>query len=260
MTNPANVRLISTLLLAGACGPAFNIALAQNVITNGDFEADNTGFSTAYIYRPSNNTSEGQYTIRANPAGWNGAFQSTPDHTSGAGLMMVVNGQNVPNPILLWGQTATVIPGKTYTFSMWVRSVVNGPSAALLATINGTQLLPAYVAPQQFSAGWTSFTRTWVADSTSAVIDIRNLNIATFPNDFVIDDIALVGSGCTGDLNADGFVDDADFAIFVVAYNILDCADPDMPANCPADFNNDDIVDDSDFILFAAAYNEFLCP
>jgi len=67
-------------------------------------------------------------------------------------------------------------------------------------------------------------------------------------------------SGCPSDLNHDGFVDDSDFSIFVVGYNILDCADPTMPPGCPADINGDGFVDDSDFTLFVAAYNELLCP
>jgi hypothetical protein len=65
---------------------------------------------------------------------------------------------------------------------------------------------------------------------------------------------------CPADLNADTFVDDADFVLFASAYNVLLCSDPAMPANCPADLNNDDVVDDADFVLFAAAYNELLCP
>ncbi|MBL8877275.1 MAG: hypothetical protein JNM86_15905 [Phycisphaerae bacterium] len=65
---------------------------------------------------------------------------------------------------------------------------------------------------------------------------------------------------CIGDLNYDGFVDDADFVLFVPAYDLLDCADSSMPAGCPADFNRDNLVDDADFVLFVAAYNELLCP
>jgi hypothetical protein len=243
-----------------ALGALHGSADAQNVVINGDFEAGNTGFSTAYSFAPGGNSTEGQYTIRANPAGWNGSFQSTGDHTSGTGLMMVVNGQNLTTPILMWGQTVNTVPGRRYTFSMWVRAVVNGPSAILLATINGTDLTPGYVAPQQFGDGWTGFTREWIADAATASISIKNLNIATFPNDFVIDDIALVGADCLADLNTDGLVDDADFVIFVVAYDILDCTDAAMPAGCPADLNADGVVDDLDFQLFAVAYNELLCP
>ncbi|MGH7244874.1 MAG: hypothetical protein ACREJD_15785 [Phycisphaerales bacterium] len=66
--------------------------------------------------------------------------------------------------------------------------------------------------------------------------------------------------GCDADLNFDKLVDDADFIIFVAAYNILDCADPTMPASCVSDVNNDQLVDDADFVLFLAAYNELVCP
>jgi len=67
-------------------------------------------------------------------------------------------------------------------------------------------------------------------------------------------------SPCPGDLNGDGFVDDSDFVIFASNYNILDCADPTMPAGCPADLNGDAFVDDSDFVIFVAAYDALLCP
>ncbi|MBL8887536.1 MAG: hypothetical protein JNK16_12830 [Phycisphaerales bacterium] len=65
---------------------------------------------------------------------------------------------------------------------------------------------------------------------------------------------------CAGDLNNDGQVDDSDFQIFVIAYNILDCADPAMPSGCPADLNADGFVDDADFQGFIVAYNALICP
>lgn len=73
-------------------------------------------------------------------------------------------------------------------------------------------------------------------------------------------DNVVVTRECPADLNADGFVDDADFSIFVVAYDLLDCADPSMPAACPADLNRDGLVDDADFSVFAVAYDELICP
>jgi len=72
--------------------------------------------------------------------------------------------------------------------------------------------------------------------------------------------LTYVTAECPADLNGDGFVDDADFPIFVFAYNTLDCADPTMPAGCPADLNGDDVVDDADFVVFVVAYNELVCP
>lgn len=93
-------------------------------------------------------------------------------------------------------------------------------------------------------AGSTSVTATSTVVSATG----KNWGPATFPPD-----------PCTGDLNNDGLVDDADFVIFSAAYNILDCSDASMPITCPADLNDDGIVDDEDFVLFAAAYNELLC-
>ncbi len=75
---------------------------------------------------------------------------------------------------------------------------------------------------------------------------------------------AVIATGaavpCPGDLNHDNQVDDADFVIFANAYDILDCADPAMPAGCPADLNGDGAVDDADFVIFVNAYNALLCP
>ena len=65
---------------------------------------------------------------------------------------------------------------------------------------------------------------------------------------------------CPADLNADLVVDDADFQIFVVAYDILDCAAAAMPAACPADLDRSTAVDDTDFQLFVLAYNALVCP
>jgi hypothetical protein len=64
---------------------------------------------------------------------------------------------------------------------------------------------------------------------------------------------------CPANLNADCGVDDLDFQIFAPAYNILDCADPEMPAGCPADLNEDGFVDDLDFQIFAVAYDGLTC-
>ncbi len=65
---------------------------------------------------------------------------------------------------------------------------------------------------------------------------------------------------CPGDLNGDRQVDDADFSIFVVGYNILDCADPAMAPGCPADLDHNAVVDDADFSTFVVAYDALVCP
>lgn len=72
--------------------------------------------------------------------------------------------------------------------------------------------------------------------------------------------VIYTGVACPADLNHDDVVDDADFVLFVPAYNILDCGDPNMPAGCPADMNRDGIVNDTDFVIFLSQYNELICP
>lgn len=64
---------------------------------------------------------------------------------------------------------------------------------------------------------------------------------------------------CPCDFTGDNLVDDSDFGFFVVAYNILDCAAPEMEG-CSADLNGDEVVDDADFQQFIVAYNQLLCP
>lgn len=71
---------------------------------------------------------------------------------------------------------------------------------------------------------------------------------------------ATIPAPCTSDLNNDGVVDDADFALFAPAYDVLDCADAAMAQWCPADLNLDSVVDDSDFVLFVGAYDALVCP
>lgn len=72
--------------------------------------------------------------------------------------------------------------------------------------------------------------------------------------------ISVVRAPCPGDLNSDGFVNELDFQIFLIAYQYLLCGDPAMPSGCPSDLNKDTLVDDADFILFGHAYDQMVCP
>ena len=79
-------------------------------------------------------------------------------------------------------------------------------------------------------------------------------------SNFNLDIEIIANIACPGDLNTDNQVDDLDFQIFVVAYDILDCADPTMPVGCSSDLNADGFVDDLDFQAFAVAYDQLICP
>jgi len=65
---------------------------------------------------------------------------------------------------------------------------------------------------------------------------------------------------CPADLNNDLVIDDLDFQLFSLSYEVLVCGAPAMPVGCQADFNNSGFVDDADFVLFAMAYDALFCP
>ena len=67
-----------------------------NLIVNGDFSAGNTGFQSQYTYNATSVVNETVYTVGPNPADFSPYVASFGDHTSGSGLMMIVNGGSVP--------------------------------------------------------------------------------------------------------------------------------------------------------------------
>jgi len=67
-------------------------------------------------------------------------------------------------------------------------------------------------------------------------------------------------SSCPADVTHNGVVEDADFVIFAVQYDALECGTPAMTNACSSDFNFDGVVDDTDFVIFAAAYDALVCP
>jgi len=159
-------------------------------------------------------------------------------------------------------------PSTTYSLSAMI-GTRNHPCCAPQAvrlelwagTVNfGTLSLSASQVPPR--GQWRR--HTLVATTPPSLPAGANLEIRFFSGgtqaDF--DDFKLVqgGSTCPADLNGDDVVDDTDFVLFVVAYNLLDCADPAMPPGCPADINGDTFVDDADFVAFVAGYNELICP
>ncbi|MBX3390594.1 MAG: hypothetical protein KF691_14185 [Phycisphaeraceae bacterium] len=57
------------------------------------------------------------------------------------------------------------------------------------------------------------------------------------------------------DLDFDGYVDDADFILFSLQYDAMECDSAGMLEECSADLNHDGQVDDADFVLFVHEYN-----
>jgi hypothetical protein len=159
-------------------------------LVNGDFSAGNSGFLTEYNFVIFNGT-EGEYTVRSDPQNWNHSFVPTPDHTTGGGPMLIVNGATFGSPSF-WEQTTAVMPGAAYDFSAWISSAVADGPAELLVEINGTVIGSSFQAPL-VTGTWQPLSRIWNSGpSDSATIRLINSNLSVYPNDFYVDDISFV--------------------------------------------------------------------
>ena len=175
-----------------------------NLIVNGDFESGNTGFTSEYRFTPGSLDSEvydptvGVYDLPTNPVDSHRAAASFGDHTSGSGRMMAVNGANTSD-VVVWSQTVPVAPNTIYEFSAWVTSWFHESPAQLQLLINGSQV-GTFTAPST-SGLWQQFAAIWNSGaSTSATIEIIDLNTELNGNDFVLDDLSLQSLACGSNL------------------------------------------------------------
>lgn len=181
---------------AFGCQSNATLNVASELVSNGDFEAGNTGFSTDYINSPTNLVPEGTYAVLTNPNTAHGNFYGI-DHTTGSGRMMIVNGSG--SLFTIWAQNNVAIqPNTTYYFSAWAMSVNNvAPFASLQFQINGVQVgsianLTAGPSSNGGPFNWTRFYGSWNSGPAStANLSIVNLQTALGGNDFALDDISF---------------------------------------------------------------------
>ncbi|MDQ3141492.1 MAG: gliding motility-associated C-terminal domain-containing protein [Bacteroidota bacterium] len=167
----------------------------QNLVTNGDFEAGRSGFTTSYAvgsipcYGLGYLDCEGTYDVINNPMLGHASWAPCGDHTSGSGNMMVVNGAATFQDV--WCQTISVIPNMDYILTAWVTSVSPASPAILQFSANGNTVGGLFYASGA-TCRWERFQATWNSGgSTSVTICILNQNTATGGNDFALDDISL---------------------------------------------------------------------
>ncbi len=183
------------LISLGFVQPATAHAQCGELITNGDFEAGNTGFTSSYAHSPILPVGlypAATYAVVADPHSLHDGFYGN-DHTSGSGLFMALNGTTAANTTV-WQQTVPVLPATNYAFSAWVNTIIqfDGNRAQLVVEINGIQVGASHFAPFDYFI-WTNFARTWNSGaSNSATIRIYNLTLAAGGNDFGLDDISFM--------------------------------------------------------------------
>ncbi|WP_262408824.1 PEPxxWA-CTERM sorting domain-containing protein [Sphingomonas sp. JC676] len=185
-------------------------ALAQESVTNGDFEAGNTGFTSEYSYvgAPGPNAlyAESTYTVGTNSADYHNLWASVLGH-GGSGNFLIANGVANGNAAAfnVFSQQLTGLAvGQTYLFSAWATNTccnadftgTNG--SPFLVSVNGSQPLPnsiliASTTVDTSQTGvWTQFSGSFVATASSMNLSIYNSTPEASGNDFGLDDISVV--------------------------------------------------------------------
>ena len=168
------------------------IYTSANLVTNGDFSAGNTGFTSQWTYN-SNLQGEGTYFVDN---------ASTPHHPqfsgTGNGNFMIVNagwGSVSQGFWDVWCQNITVCPGQTYALSYRARTLSNATPARLQWYVDGVPTGSEVTLPA-FNNGWTTVNQLWTTGvgQTSANVCIRVMSGDGVGNDFGLDDISISGT------------------------------------------------------------------
>jgi len=167
--------------------------LNENLLTNGNFEALNTGFYSDLSFLTPTNPSglQSSYGITPNASFWESTFSPCVDHTfgNGVGNMMIIDGSISGNQTV-WKQVISVEKNTNYTFTYYVQSVESNNPAILNPSINGVSL--GIDTLSNSTCQWQQVTSIWNSGNDSlATLMIENLNQSGLGNDFAIDDISL---------------------------------------------------------------------
>lgn len=197
--------LLSAIVAAFALAPSIASA-ATNLITNGDFSAGFTGFTTGYnIVAPTANSMvpEGNITIAANPM----SVHSSWVNVGGTNPMLIANG--APNSTLnIWESSAIgVTAGGKYNFAADVMNVccnvsftgANSPSTIIFqVSLNGGSWidLATHTTTPPFDTGvFAALTDLYTAGA-SGTVQLRAINAinAASGNDFALDNLSFASA------------------------------------------------------------------
>lgn len=164
--------------------------VSADFIVNGNFEQGYTAFSTQYEISPTTVVGgAGQYLIVNNPAFHHPSGASYGDHTTGSGLMMMVNESRTPNR-LVWGQSVSLSANMTYHFSAFISSWTPSSPSRLDVLFNGISI--GTMSAPGTTGQWVEFSADWNSGAaTTLTIELRNLTTADVGGDFALDDISL---------------------------------------------------------------------
>lgn len=170
---------ITTVMMMAMVALPVRAVTPVNLITNGNFEAGDSGFTSGYtpvtaIYQNSLQPPL-VYAIGTNPNSYHSAWATFGDHTSGTGKMMIVNGTTVTPPAVVWGQDVTGLPQNTESatqeFPLYAGQ--NELVGDILVKSNGTQICVKFILSSgAIDDGW------YITETHFAIADDE----ATIPN------------------------------------------------------------------------------
>jgi len=169
-------------------------SVSGNLIYNGSFELDNTGFTTQYTYT-TDLTPSGTVVVGVDPRDHHPLAASYTDHTSGVGRMLIANG-SVDGDAAVWEQTVSVQPNTQYAFFYWLSSWTADDIklAQIRCLINGVRSGSGFTTTR--AGEWILVFHRWNSGANSeANIRLVDRTGTEAANDFAIDDIGMVEAG-----------------------------------------------------------------
>lgn len=192
---------VSFALLASTAAVA-----APNLVTNGDFSAGNSGFTTDYVLNTASGVDEGVYDVRTAGGSVNGYHPSWADygdHTTGTGLYMIANGASDTTDRVWQSGSIAISANTNYFFEAFLSNICcnatfTGPNAqpALTFTVSldgGAAItLDSLTIPVGSTGIWYPLSTSFNSGTaTSAVLTLVNAQGALSGNDFGLDDVFL---------------------------------------------------------------------
>jgi len=179
-----------------------------NLLTNGDFNNYNTGFSSLLTYVPTGSLSPDQYTVDTNAWYHNGNWAGiSPDTTP-----FLMSDGSLTTGMVVWSESVTnVFPSSAYTISFLMTNLdvnhtfvqpellttVTDQSGTVL-TSGTTGLLPAANTNNPPVYVWTPFNYVFstLANTTSITVTISQVGGTYLGFDFALEDIYLKTHFC----------------------------------------------------------------
>jgi hypothetical protein len=189
----ATVHRLVSLLVAATCVLAARPAGATPLLVNADLSGGNSGFISNYLFSDIDCVPDHMYNVGQDPGACHGAWGHFGDHTTGTGLMLIVNGSATPETNL-WSETVDVDQNTLYTLSGWVASSISANPAQLTFLIDGSPIGAPFNASSTVGL-WQRFEATWQSGpATSVTLSLKDLNTEYGGNDFALDDFAVTAA------------------------------------------------------------------